>query len=68
MITFLCSGCGQKLGIKDDVIGKEVRCPKCGVKTRALAALPVAVGAENARTLPPAAAENVVTIPPIQGR
>ena len=68
MITFPCSGCSQKLRVTDDLIGKEVKCPKCGGKTRAAATQPVTVDMDDARTLPPlsqrAAGEDAATVPP----
>ena len=30
MLTFACSRCPQKLQVKDELAGKQVKCPKCG--------------------------------------
>ncbi len=29
--TFACSGCGFKTKVKDQLAGKKIKCPKCGV-------------------------------------
>jgi serine/threonine protein kinase len=29
MITFLCTGCGHRLEVKDEFAGKKARCPRC---------------------------------------
>jgi membrane associated rhomboid family serine protease/DNA-directed RNA polymerase subunit RPC12/RpoP len=31
MIEFRCKNCDQKLNVKDEHIGKRVKCPKCGI-------------------------------------
>ena len=48
MIPLVCNGCGQKLRVKEDLAGKEVKCPKCGAKVLASSS-----AEDAARTLPP---------------
>jgi thiol-disulfide isomerase/thioredoxin len=33
MIAFVCSGCGRKLRVPDDAVGKKARCPECNQRT-----------------------------------
>jgi hypothetical protein len=33
MIKFRCHQCGKKIGVYDDIAGKKVWCPHCGVVT-----------------------------------
>jgi hypothetical protein len=30
-VTFACGGCGFKTKVKDELAGKKIKCPKCGV-------------------------------------
>lgn len=42
MIKFFCQGCGKKLGAREEIAGKKVKCPGCGkpVPVPATSALP----------------------------
>jgi serine/threonine protein kinase len=51
MITFACSGCGQKLRVNEELAGKQMRCPRC----QQVGAIPVATAA--ASELPTVAAQ-----------
>jgi serine/threonine protein kinase len=50
MIRIACPKCGQRLNARDDVAGKNVRCPKC--KNSLTLPRRVAAGAEAAAALP----------------
>ncbi len=68
MITFLCSGCGKSLKVKDELAGRKGRCPNCQQpmtvpastdtanvsETDARTVLPQSLGAQrDSRTVPP---------------
>lgn len=50
MIAFNCSGCGKKLTVKDEQVGKRVQCPQC---KRVLAAMATPQRAVSAPPPPP---------------
>ena len=70
MITFACSGCGQKLRSQDKMAGRQTKCPRCGQLVPIPPATPSAAAVGEAETLPPGpapapdAAEEPVTMPP----
>jgi serine/threonine-protein kinase len=43
-VGFVCSGCGRGLRVGPDLVGKKVKCPRCGQPTR----VPGAAGGESA--------------------
>ena len=59
-IPVICQ-CGQKLSARDDLLGKTVRCPKCGVSLTIRAAVPVARPLEA--SVPPPARPGAHTKP-----
>ena len=67
MLTFACSACQKKLSVKEDAVGKKVKCPGCGQLTLvpAQVSAPV-VNLDEMRTVPPAPAPDAPTPPPSQ--
>ena len=54
MLAFNCSSCQKKLSVKENLVGKKVKCPGCGQLTAVPAAIAVGVmGNEDLATLPP---------------
>jgi predicted Zn finger-like uncharacterized protein len=58
-----CSSCSAKIKVKDELIGKSIRCPKCGKVFKAVAAsegvkatLPASTGSRPTSKKPPAPA------------
>jgi serine/threonine protein kinase/phage FluMu protein Com len=62
MLTFTCAGCGKRLRIKEEAVGKKVKCPHCGQ----VGQVPLA-GKQNVsvQTSTPAGGETVA-VPPEQ--
>ncbi len=61
MITFACSGCGQKLRVTPEQAGKQMRCPRCQQVGPIPAAPPAA---DPVATPPPASEVPTVSAPP----
>ena len=57
MITFLCSGCGKSLKVKDELAGRKGRCPHCQQPMTVPASADTAdVSETGAKTVPPSGA------------
>ena len=54
MLTISCSACQKKLSVKEDTVGKKVKCPGCGELTIVTSHVAASVGLDEMRTLPPA--------------
>lgn len=46
-----CTGCGSKLTVRDELLGKRIKCPKCGERFTATQAAATARVKDNAGTL-----------------
>src|SRR5262245_49978395 len=55
MIVFTCPGCGQKLNVKEELAGKQVRCGHC----KKMLVIPSPTAATAQRKGPPAAPQAV---------
>lgn len=53
MISFNCSGCKQKLQVKDDLAGKKIKCPKCGQLAVVSSPILTVAGQSNVQADPP---------------
>src|SRR5438105_2868131 len=62
MITFACSRCSRKLRVKDDLAGRQVKCPGCGERVSVAAERPVTVGAGDPRGDSPCAPASQASI------
>jgi serine/threonine protein kinase len=64
MIAITCTACRRKLSVKEELIGKKVKCPGCG----AVLAVPAAAGARpgqgESRTVPASPSPETPTLPP----
>jgi len=53
MISFNCTGCKQKLQVKDDLAGKKIKCPKCGQLAVVSSPILTVAGQSNVQADPP---------------
>ncbi|CEF49050.1 unnamed protein product [uncultured bacterium] len=67
MLVISCSACQKKLAVKEDAVGKTVKCPGCGQLTVVTAQVGAPVGLDEMRTVPPAPGPDVPTPAPSQG-
>jgi hypothetical protein len=50
-ISVPCTGCGSNLTVRDELLGKRIKCPKCGARFTAAQAASVQRQKDNAGTL-----------------
>jgi Protein kinase domain len=68
MLTIACTACQKKLSVKEDAVGKKVKCPGCGQLTVVPAQLSASVAdLGEMRTVPPAPGPEAPTPASSQG-
>ena len=60
-----CSSCGKKLRIRDDYIGRRVKCPQCGSAFLAEAVENTAIQAETPKPVPLKSTKDKVAAKPM---